>query len=195
MHGWWRPWSARVIDAPAGFPLGLVQKVSLLDGRRVFARPVLPRDKHRLSRAIEQADADTLHRRFLGGRPPHGDRELQRLVRVDYDKRLAVVAFAPDGKGVGIARYEALTGTDTAEVAVAVDPAWRHVGLATALVRLLGLHATQHGIGRFTADFFADNVDVADLLVEAALPYQMSEDPTGVVKADVVLPSDWAAGP
>lgn len=36
---------------------------------------------------------------------------MQRLVRVDYDRRLAVIAFAPDGKGVGIARYEAVTGT------------------------------------------------------------------------------------
>ena len=136
-----------------------------------------------------------MHRRFLGGRPPLRDREVQRLVCVDYDRRFAVVAIAPNGNGVGIARYEALAGTDSAEVAVAVDPAWRHVGLATALIHLLGLNATQHGIGRFTADFFADNVDVNDLLVGASLPYQSSEDSSGVVTAELVLPSDWALEP
>jgi GNAT superfamily N-acetyltransferase len=195
VHGWWWPWSRRVISAPPGFPEGLVRQLRLLDGRRVFARPVLPRDQDALRQAIEQADADTVHRRFLGGRPPLRDREVRHLVCVDYDRRLAIVAFAPDGKGVGVARYEALAGTDTAEVAVAIDPAWRRVGLATALVHLLSLNATQHGIVRFTADFFADNVDVSDLLVESSLPYQSSEDSSGVVTANVVLPSDWALEP
>jgi GNAT superfamily N-acetyltransferase len=195
MDRWWGPWARRVIRAPPGFPRSLVRKLPLLDGRRVFVRPVLPGDQDALRRAIELADADTLHRRFLGGRPPLRDRELQRLVCVDYDRRFAVVAFARNGNGVGIARYEALEGTDTAEVAVAVDPEWRHVGLATALVQLLGVNASQHGIDRFTADFFADNVDVVDLLVDASLPYQSSEDSSGVVTAQVELPSDRSLEP
>lgn len=58
-----------------------------------------------------------------------------------------------------------------------------------------GLHASQHGIGRFTAEFFADNVDVMDLLAESSLPYQSSEDSSGVVTAEVVLPTDRALEP
>ena len=45
------------IGAPPGFPYGLVRQLPLLDGRQVFARPVLPCDQEALRRAIEQADA------------------------------------------------------------------------------------------------------------------------------------------
>ena len=112
---------------------------------------------------------------------------------MDYDRRLAVVAFAPDGRGVGIARYEALRDSDTAEVAVAVAVAWRHVGLATALVPLLAAAAVRNGLLCFTAEFFADNVDVTDLIAEAGAPYQDSSV-SGVVAAEVTLPGGGPGG-
>ena len=167
-----------------------MRELTLHDGRHVFVRPVLPRDEALLRQAVEQADPDTLRRRFLGGRPPQDDEDFRRLVCVDYDRRLAVVAFGPDGKGAGIARYEAIGDSDTAEVAVAVDPMWRHVGLATALLRILGEGAVRHRIRHLTAEFFADNLDVAEMLGEAALPYRSARDAAGVVSADIVLPRE-----
>ena len=175
-------------STPPGFPSWLAQDVVLLDGRRVFVRPVLPEDAAELRRAVEQADPETLRTRFLGGRPPRSDQEFRRLVCVDYDRRLAVVACAPDGRGVAIARYEALGESDTAEVAVAVAPAWRHVGLATALLPLLAAAAVRNGFRRFTAEFFADNLDVTDLIAEAGTPYQNSSA-SGVGDAELTLPS------
>lgn len=144
---------------------------------------------------MEQTDPETLRMRFLGGRPPRSDQEFQRLVCLDYDRRLAVAAFDAEGRGVGIARYEALGDTDTAEVAVVVDPAWRHVGLATTLVRLLAAGAVRNGIHSFTAEFFADNLDVTDLFAETGVPYQSSQDAAGVTAADITLPPDAAAMP
>ena len=178
---------------PPGFPSWLSQDVMLLDGRSVFVRPVLPDDAAELRRAVEQADPETLRRRFLGGRPPQSDHEFRRLVCVDYERRFAVVAFALDGRGVGIARYEALRDSDTAEVAVAVAPAWRHVGLATALVPLLAAAAVRNGLRCFTAEFFADNVDVTDLIAETGAPYQNSSA-SGVAVAEVTLPGGGPGG-
>ena len=109
---------------------------------------------------------------------------------VDYNRRMAVVALGPDGPGVGIARYEALGDTDTAEVAVAVDPAWRHVGLATALVQLLAAAAVGNGLRHFTAEFFADNRDVTDIIAEAGAPYVVTDDSAGVIAAEIELPAD-----
>ncbi|MGB8649708.1 MAG: GNAT family N-acetyltransferase, partial [Mycobacteriales bacterium] len=177
---------------PEGFPQDLEQDVTLLDGREVFVRPILPSDADELRRAVENADPETLRTRFLGGSPPHHEEDFQHLVRVDYDRRMAVVAFAKEGQGVGIARYEAVEDGDAAEVSVAIDPAWRQVGLASALVRVLGEAAVQHGIHRFSAEFFADNVDVADILTEAGLPYQSRRDDAGVVSVDIELPGSDA---
>lgn len=176
-------------DRPEGYPADLVRDVTLLDGRKVQLRPILPSDEEQLRAAVAQADPETLRMRFLGGRPPQTDADFDHLVRVDYVDRLAVVAVAPDGTGVGLARYERLRDRpDTAEVAVAVDPAWRHVRCATELVTLLGEGALRNGVRRFEAEFFADNLDVTDLLKEAGLRYVVQPDESGVVTVDVLLP-------
>jgi GNAT superfamily N-acetyltransferase len=157
---------------PRGYPKELETELTLADGRKVQVRPILPSDADQLRDAIEHADAETLRSRFLGGKPPTDDATIQRLVCVDYVHRLALVALDSDGTGAGIARYEGNDGSDTAEVAVAVDPAWRHVGLATDLLHLLGVAAHARGIRAFTATFFADNRDVHDIIRESGLPKQ-----------------------
>jgi GNAT superfamily N-acetyltransferase len=177
---------------PPGYPSWLPRDVVLLDGRSVFVRPVLPTDVDELRQAIAQADAETVRSRFLGGRRPTSDQEISRLVNLDYNRRLAVLALSPDGRGVGIARYEANSGADIAEVAVAVDPPWRHVGLATALIRLLAAGAVRSGIHRFSADFFDANLDVRDLFADTGLSYQTTAAAAGVVTAEVTLPTDPA---
>ena len=155
---------------PPGYSRSYERETTLDDGRVVHLRPIVPDDVDELRNAVAEADSETLHGRFLGGRPPSTDEEFQQLVRVDYDRRFAVVALSQSGRGVGIARYEAADGSTRAEVAVAVDPGWRRVGLATALMRLLGEAAIDHGIETFTLVFVVDNVDVNSILRESQLP-------------------------
>ena len=50
---------------------------------------------------------------------------------------------------------------------MAVAPAWRRAGLASAVVRLLGEAAPARGFDRFTAVYLADNHPVAELLDDA----------------------------
>lgn len=157
---------------PRSFPKELETDLVLADGRKVKVRPILPSDADQLRAAIANADPETLRARFLGGKPPTDEATIQHLVCVDYVHRLALVAFDLDGTGVGIARYEGREGSDVAEVAVAIDPDWRHVGLATDLLHLLGLAAHARGIRAFTATFFADNRDVSDIIRESGLPKQ-----------------------
>jgi GNAT superfamily N-acetyltransferase len=152
---------------PPGYPPEYQRHVKLQNGRQVFIRPVLPSDAGELARAIKTADADTLRRRFLGGPPPVTPALLAHLTRIDYRRRFALVAVDPaTGHGVAIARYEP-AGDDTAEVAVAVSPAWRHVGLATVLIALLAEAALERGIVTFTASYLAANRPVAALVGRA----------------------------
>jgi GNAT superfamily N-acetyltransferase len=94
---------------------------------------------------------------------------LKRLTCVDYVRRFALVARSA-GRGVAVARYSALPsaddGTVTAEVAVAVAPEWRRVGLATALMDQLARRAQECGITHFRALFSATNRPVAALAHE-----------------------------
>ena len=112
---------------PAGYPQEYLRLVTLRDGRSVLIRPILPGDAPALAEAIQSADADTIRRRYLGGRPQVTPELLDFLTTVDttvdYTSRFALVAVEPASqRGVAIARYEPAEQDGTADVAIAVTP-------------------------------------------------------------------------
>ncbi|HEU4422647.1 MAG TPA: GNAT family N-acetyltransferase [Pilimelia sp.] len=151
-------------SVPPGYPREHERELRLYDGRRVFIRPIVPGDAPQLAAAIQAADPETLRRRFLGGSPHLTPALLIHLTTVDYVHRFALAAADEiTGRGVAIARYESL-GDGVAEIAVVVDPAWRRVGLATALIEMLAAAALDRGIHTFSATYLAENRPVAALL-------------------------------
>jgi GNAT superfamily N-acetyltransferase len=151
-------------EVPPGYPREYERRLRLADGRHVWIRPVVPADAPVLAAAIRTADPDTLYRRFLGGAPRITPALLAYLTRLDYTRRFALgAADEVTGQGVAIGRYET-SGEGVAEVAVAVDPAWRGVGLATALVETLAQAALDRGIHTFCATFLAENQPVTALV-------------------------------
>jgi RimJ/RimL family protein N-acetyltransferase len=152
---------------PPGYPREYQREVALRDGRRVLIRPILPSDAPELAEAIKSADRDTLRRRFMGGAPRVTPKLLAHLTVLDYVQRFALVAIdTATGRGVAIARYEP-AGEGVAEVAVAVRPEWRRLGLATVLVLLLAKAAAERGIHTFSASYLAENRPVAALVEDA----------------------------
>jgi RimJ/RimL family protein N-acetyltransferase len=176
--------SGRRAERPAGYPVEYERDLLLSDGRQVHVRPVVPDDLAALAQAIERADPETLRRRFLGGGPPRSPAVLRRLVELDYRTRFALAAFDPQGQGVGIARYEGERTWPAVELAVAVDPGWREVGLGRELVRMVVERAAELGATTLTADFFSDNRRVHDLIAESGLTEQRTVE-HGVVQ-DVI---------
>jgi GNAT superfamily N-acetyltransferase len=160
----------RKVEPPPGYPREYETRIQLDDGRRVQIRPILPSDAPELARAIRTADPADLRARFLGAPPKVTPELLDSLTRLDYTTRFALVARA-HGRGVAVGRYIALPpdeqGDVAAEIAVAVDPAWRQVGLATRLVGMLAQRAHECGIGSFTAIFFTQNRPVVELAHDA----------------------------
>jgi RimJ/RimL family protein N-acetyltransferase len=155
---------ARPTRPPASYPAEYQRTVTLRDGRRVFIRPILPSDAPELAEALETADPDTLRRRFLGRPPRVTPALLAHLTTVDYVQRFALVAVDPaTQRGLAIARYRH-AGGGVAEIAVAVSPAWRRLGLGTVLIRFLARAAAERGINTFTARYLTDNRPIAALL-------------------------------
>ncbi|MGE5827145.1 MAG: N-acetyltransferase family protein [Micromonosporaceae bacterium] len=151
-------------SVPPGYPREYERRLRLRDGRAVAIRPLIPADAPRLAEAIATADPDTLRRRFLSGPPHLTPALLNRLTTLDYERRFALAAADEcTGRGVAIARYEVVSD-GIADIAVAVDPAWRRIGLATALVELLAQAALDRGIHEFSAYYLAENRPVAALL-------------------------------
>lgn len=107
---------------------------------------------------------------------------------MDYDRRLAVVALDRDGEGAGVARYEGSPGAEAAEVALAVAPGWRWVGLARALLGALAEAAVARGIRRFTATSLAENAAVAALFRGTGWPRRVAVS-AGVAETELDLPA------
>ncbi|HSJ70298.1 MAG TPA: GNAT family N-acetyltransferase [Acidimicrobiia bacterium] len=154
----------RPSDPPAEYPRELERWVDLPGGERMFLRPIVPEDVARIGNAFEHADIDTIRRRFFTAAPPTDRAHLEYLARVDYVRRLALVAMDADGDSVGIGRYET-TDDGRAEVAIVVAPAWRRLGVATVLLQALEAPAISHGIEVFHALYLPDNTSVEKLLI------------------------------
>jgi len=179
---------------PQGYPAELAVDVRFADNRHVHIRPILPSDAPTLAAAIAGADAETLRLRFLGWRPVLDDATLRYLVEVDYRRRLALVAFDSAGHGVGVARYEGGPDEAVAEIAVAVAPDWRGVGLGYRLLTMLGEAAVARGFRQFVASYFVGNSDVEGLVKACGLPYR-SQVSQGVVEVQLALPETASLGP
>jgi RimJ/RimL family protein N-acetyltransferase len=151
------------MDLPANYPTDLVELAYLEGGVAVEFRPILPEDRDRLERMFHRLSPKTLYRRFFTAVPRPIPAILDRLVNVDYRDRLALVAVVDD-EIVAVARYDRLDEPAEAEVAVVVEDAWQHRGLATRLLWRLSAAARERGIGVFIAGVLGENRPMMGLL-------------------------------
>lgn len=134
------------------------------EGRTLTQRPIRPDDVERLERMFGRLSAQTVYRRFLAPVPTLRPWALRHLTQVDHHDREAIVALHGD-EIVGVSRYDRPRAGDgtTAEVAILVEDAWQHHGVARWLLRTLGSLARQRGIEELTATVLADNVPALEL--------------------------------
>ncbi|MEO1061097.1 MAG: GNAT family N-acetyltransferase [Actinomycetota bacterium] len=125
------------------------------DGGAVHLRPIRPDDGPRLLALNERISDRTAYLRFFSYRRNISDKELERLVTVDYVDRLALVAMLAD-EIIAVGRYDR-TGDDEAEVAFLVEDAHQHRGLGTLLLEHLAVLGRRNGIDRFNAITLAEN--------------------------------------
>ncbi len=160
---------------PPGYPVDLQRWVNLRCGRRVFVRPVVVDDAPALEDALAHADAATVYQRFFRAPVRLDAKTLDRLTRLDYDKRMALAAFTPDGDGVGIARYETIE-EGVAEIAVVVDRGWRRSGLGLLLLQMLEEAAHAHGIHELTALYLPENKAIEGLLARCGFEVGLHDE-------------------
>jgi GNAT superfamily N-acetyltransferase len=153
--------------------------------RTVTARPVRPDDADRLLRLHGRLSPATIYRRFFSPVMRPSPTMLRHLATVDHDNREALVAVVAD-EIVGVARYDRVAGDPSrAEVAVVVEDAWQHHGVAHWLLLSLAALARARGIEAFTATVLADNDEVLGLIRSMNRQARMT---TSSGESDVLLP-------
>lgn len=142
--------------------------LELKDRTAVHVRPIRPEDEALLHEAFERMSERSVYFRFFSPMKRLPEELARRLARVDYKERFALVAIThrPDGREhiLGVARYDRVPGTDTAEVAVAVIDEVQRQGIGSGLLSLLAQVGRQHGIGEFTLIVLPENQSMLGLL-------------------------------
>ncbi|WP_430318375.1 N-acetyltransferase family protein [Pseudomonas nitroreducens] len=122
---------------------------ALNDGSHVLIRPLRPDDREREAEFIARLSPEARHFRFLCTMKEVSPSLLDQLMAVDFKESVAYVALAhQEGElvEVGISRYARGADPQQCECAVTVADAWRHRGLAVALMRHLIDTARQQGL-------------------------------------------------
>jgi GNAT superfamily N-acetyltransferase len=159
---------------------------SALIGRQTINLRLLePDDASLIRRFYLRLSKETIYKRFMGPVVPPASELMSRLVDVDHCDRDALIAL--DARGIaGVARYAALPGRSTYDVAVVVADDWQGKGLGRLLMRRLANVARLRGIRRFRATIIADNRR-ALALVRALSPHATFHYESGEIEADIPL--------
>ncbi len=168
--------------------------VVLSDGGTVHVRPIRPDDGERLRAFHAGLSADAIYYRFFTPMPELSDKLLERLVNVDYRRRLALVAEVA-GAFVAVARYEGLE-EGSAEVAFVVDDRHQRRGLGSLLLEHLAVIARTNGFHTFVAQTLPDNTgmlrvfrsagyEVARRFDDGVVEVRFAIEPTALSQATV----------
>ena len=145
-----------------------VQTLTLRDGSSVVIRALAAGDEAGIASWFTSRfaglGAETLYARLFALFAWLDRLKVSAPEGADEAAREPIVAFAPDGVGVGIAWWVPGTRRATAEVVVAVVETWEGRGVATALLDQVATRARSLGIKQLTARCPAGSMTLIRLL-------------------------------
>ena len=144
-------------DPLVSYPDSWVVDVVLADGATMELRPIRPDDARAVRQLLSSLSPDALRFRFFTQRRRFSDEEIERVTVVDYDDRMAFVAFS-GGELVGVGGYEREAASRAeAELGFIVHDEHQGRGIGTLLLEHLAAYATTRGIERFIGLTLGDN--------------------------------------
>jgi len=156
-----------VVDAlSAELQARWTSRSSARNGVELCIRPLRPDDREREIEFINSLSERTLFYRLMTPMkflPPH---LLDRLMDIDYDRRMAFVASAvPEGceRFVALARYGETDSPDTVELGITVSDRWQRTGIARLLIAELLRFAQWRGIRKVEGIVLPDNLPMIEL--------------------------------
>src|SRR3546814_7291135 len=143
-------------SVPEGYPAAYEADVVLTDGATAHVRPIRPGDGDLLLAFHERQSPQSIYYRYFSPRPRLSDKDVERLINVDYVDRMALIALRGDDM-IGVARYARWRHRGEAEVAFFVDDANHGRGLATLLLEHLAVRDREIGLTAFTASVLPEH--------------------------------------
>jgi len=181
----------------ARYPVALIDRLELADGRSVLVRPVLPQDAGALQEFVQRLSLASRYRRFHMGVRELPASLLREFTEVDYATHLGLLAEVFDADMgetvVADARLVRRGDAPVADAAVVVADDWQGLGLGAALIARLLDTAPRLGLAAVEADVVAENQPMLRLLARMGFSLRALPDDARVVQARLPLPAAQAA--
>ena len=148
------------------YPAELEESVEL-DGRALRVRPIRPEDFAQHKRFLSRCSAEDLRGRFFATFHELPDADIARLTQIDYDREMAFIAEAPEGRGeaetLGVARVATDPDNIEADFAILVRSDLKRRGLGSLLLGKLTRYCRARGTARMTSSVLSGNVGMLGL--------------------------------
>ena len=162
----------------------------LADGTTMTIRPAGPRDYGPVKRLHDAMSPGNLYFRFFSMSRAAVEREARRVCREPGPDHGALLGLLSD-ELVGVASYELIPDSGTAEVALVVADGMHGRGVATLLLEHLVSLADARGVKDFTAEVLPGNSAVLQVLGDAGLDVRRRSG-NGVVELSMLIPHSTA---
>jgi GNAT superfamily N-acetyltransferase len=155
-----------------------------------LVRPIRAADQAALIQAFGHLSETSRYTRFLRPIKHLTAEEARYFTDVDHRNHEALVAIAPGGELIAVARYIRQEDPEKAEVAVTVADEWQDRGVGSHLLHELAARARESGITAFVGICLVENHRMLDLVRELGPHAKTRCVGDGTTEFEVVLPTD-----
>src|SRR5215831_12315633 len=153
------------------------EQLHLADGSKVIVRAVRSEDGPMLQAFVRRLSARSRYLRFFAGVAELSAAQVDRFLRLDPNRGLAVVAISSQEPEAIVAEARCVLDRDgrSAEFAIAVADEFQRRRLGTQLLRKLLAYASAKGVRRFFGEILAENHGMQALV--RRLGFQLRSNP------------------
>lgn len=160
----------------ASYPWAEARVHLLPGGESVTVRPVRLTDEEKVRDMFYRLSDESTYRRFLGFKRTHPHEEMQRLVDLDFEQNVALVACTSDGEHeelIALSQYVLDPATRLADIAFVVQDEWQGRGVGRLLMTRMRAIADSRGLDGFTATVLAENKPMLTIFQRSGLKIQL----------------------
>jgi acetyltransferase len=150
--------------------------VTLLDGEKVFIRPLTVADAALYPDFLSEVTTDDLRLRFFAPMRQVSPELIDKLIHYDPDKAMAFIAIAEaTGRMLGVVRLHDDTDSKTAEFAILLRTRLKGHGLGWLLMKHMIANAKEKGLETIRGQVLTENATMLTMCQE--LGFHVSDDP------------------
>lgn len=167
-------------------PEDLTESFSPIIGQAVTLRPLRPEDVDIETAFVTGLSPETRANRLLGGAIRITREYIEKLIRVDYARDMALAATVMLGNQetlIGVARYVRDDDGRGCEFAIVLADAWQGRGIGKRLLGKLAAVAKSRGLGRIYGDILATNRPMLEMVKRLGFRLERNPDDATVVRA------------